>query len=240
MTRLKGWMGMWALVLGVTLGTPAWADQAAPAGGDDGLKEGQPALMFQAKVLNADAANAKVVDLQTLTSSGKKAVILSFFATYCEPCKKELPFLARMYEKYKDQGLSVVVVNIDTKPEEIAKVADLVKENGITYPIASDRFNIVAKRYGVKRLPCLYILDGAGKVSLASTGYTEEFGGQLLAAVQTRLGVPVDPNAVPHSGQAAGTPEKEAAQPEAADGQDEKADDKAGKKVKGKGKKKGK
>ena len=76
-------------------------------------------------ILGGDAA--KVVDLQSMTTGGKKAVVLSFFATYCEPCKKELPFLEKMHEKYRDQGLAVVVVNIDTKPEEIAKVADLVK-----------------------------------------------------------------------------------------------------------------
>jgi len=237
MKRMDGRWAMVMVVAGVTLGTPVWADQA-PA--DEGqLKEGQPALMFQSKVLNADAAGAKVVDLQTLTAGGKKAVILSFFATYCEPCKKELPFLEKMFEKYKDQGLGVVVVNIDTKPEEIAKVGDLVKENGITYPIASDRFNIVAKRYGVKRLPCLYILDGTGKVALANTGYSEEFGGQLLAAVQKNLGVANDPNAVPHpkaEAAVAPAPAPEAAAPEAAAAED-KADDKLGKK---KGKKKGK
>src|SRR4051812_22478042 len=101
MMRAKGWLGLWAVVSVVTLGTPAWADQAAPAAADDGaLKEGQQALMFQAKVLNPDTATAKVVDLQSMTSAGgKKAVILSFFATYCEPCKKELPFLEKMFEK---------------------------------------------------------------------------------------------------------------------------------------------
>ena len=200
-------VSMGGLVLALVLnGGFALADQAAaPApGGDEGqLKEGQPALMFQSKVLNGEASGQKVVDMAALTNGTKKAVILSFFATYCEPCKKELPFLQKMYEKYKDAVLGVVVVSIEQKPEDTQKAADLAKENAITYPVASDRFNIVAKRYGVKRLPCLYMLDGSGKVTMVNTGYSEEFSGQLLAAVQKGLGVPDDPNAVPHPGPAA-------------------------------------
>jgi len=138
-----------------------------------------------------------------------------------------------MYEKYKDAGLGVVVVSIDQKPEDTQKAADLAKENAITYPVASDRFNIVAKRYGVKRLPCLYMLDGSGKVTMVNTGYSEEFSGQLLAAVQKGLGVPDDPNAVPHPGPAAkaeDAPAPKAEQPDAAPVKAEKV----------KGKKKGK
>lgn len=234
-------LGMGGVVLAVMMGTAvATAGEVAPAaaGGDEGqLKEGQPALMFQSKVLNSDASGQKVVDMAALTNGTKKAVILSFFATYCEPCKKELPFLQRMYDKYKEAGLGVVVVSIDQKPEDTQKAADLAKENAITYPVASDRFNIVAKRYGVKRLPCLYMLDGSGKVTMVNTGYSEEFSGQLLAAVQKGLGVAQDPNAVPHPGpqaaKAEDAPAPKAEEPEAApvEGKDVK---------KGKGKKKGK
>jgi hypothetical protein len=72
-------------------------------------------------------------------------------------------------------------------------------EKALTYPLLSDRFNIVAKRYGVSRLPCLYILDSAGNISLVNTGYTEEFSADLLAAVQKGLGVPADKGAVVHA-----------------------------------------
>jgi len=175
---------------------------------DDGtLKEGDVAPVFTGKVLNADVAGVKTVALDQVVGGtatpAKKAVILSFFAQYCEPCKKELPYLEALHQKYKDQGLGVMVVSIDQKPEDIQKAQDLAKEKGVTYPVLSDRFNIVAKRYGVKRLPCLYILDAQGKVSMVNTGYTEEFGGTLLNAVQTRLGVPLDPKAVPHAAAAA-------------------------------------
>ncbi|MBI5495795.1 MAG: TlpA family protein disulfide reductase [Deltaproteobacteria bacterium] len=201
-----------AWVLGLAVAVAGAGSAHAEAVADEGqLKEGQQALMFQSKVINWEAASTKVVDMAALTNGSKKAVILSFFATYCEPCKKELPFLGRMYEKYKDQGLSVVVVSIDQKQEDIQKAGDLAKEHNLLYPVASDRFNIVAKRYGVKRLPCLYILDGAGKVSMVNTGYSEEFSGQLLANIQTRLGVALDPAAVPHEGpKAEPAPEKAA------------------------------
>lgn len=191
-----------ALSLGMVLMLAADAP-AAPAE-EGALKEGDAAPVFTGKVLNADVAGVRSLALDQLVA-GKKAVILSFFATYCEPCKKELPFLQALHTAYKDQGLGVAVVSIDQKPEDITKAQELAQQVGATYPVLSDRFNIVAKRYSVKRLPCLYILDGTGKVSLVSTGYSEEFSAQLLAGIQARLEVPADPKAValPEGAQAA-------------------------------------
>ncbi|MEW5853676.1 MAG: TlpA disulfide reductase family protein [Myxococcota bacterium] len=236
--RSVAWsLGLAAAVLVVGAGVVGAAEEGA-------LKEGDLAPVFTGRVLNPDVAGVKQVALDQVVGGtaqpAKKALILSFFATYCEPCKKELPYLQALHEKYKDQGLGVMVVSIDQKPEDIAKVSELVKEKGVTYPVLSDRFNIVAKRYSVKRLPCLYMLDGTGKITMASTGYSEEFSGELLAAVQNRLGVPVDPAAVPHAVAAAPAPAAEQTPANTVEPQPEQQ--KAGaedKKVKGK-KKKGK
>lgn len=203
-------MRTWVWMLGLALvALPARASETTADEGQ--LKEGMPAPLFRGRVLNADAAGEKAVALEQLVASGKKAVILSFFATYCEPCKKELPFLQEMYVKYKDAGLGVMVVSIDQKPEDIAKATQLAADNKLTYPVLSDRFNIVAKRYGVKRLPCLYILDSQGKVAMVNTGYSEEFSGTLVTTVQQRLGLPQDATAVSHA--APEEPEVEAAPP---------------------------
>lgn len=204
----------------------AGATDAAVEADDGQIKQGMAAPLFRGKVLNADAAGERSVALESVVA-GRKAVILSFFATYCEPCKKELPFLQALYAKYKDAGLGVLVVSIDKAPEDLEKATGLAATHGLTYPVASDRFNIVAKRYGVKRLPCLYVLDGAGKVSVVNTGYSDEFGGTLLATVQGMLGVPADPKAVPHAQVAAPVVEAAAVPVDAAE-------------KKGKGKKKGK
>lgn len=226
--------------LALLLSTVPLATLAIAAEEDGTLKEGDVAPVFTGKVLNPDVAGSKTVALDQVVggqaAAPKKAVILSFFAQYCEPCKKELPYLEALHQKYKDQGLGVMVVSIDQKEEDIQKAKDLVKEKGVTYPVLSDRFNIVAKRYGVKRLPCLYIVDATGKVSMVNTGYTEEFSGTLLSAVQTRLGVPLDPKAVPHAAPApAESVVTSATTPEPADAV---ADDKGASKKKSK--KKGK
>jgi peroxiredoxin len=223
-------MTLWALGLVAMV-----AGEGAASVQDEGtLKVGDAAPMFTGKVLNAEVAGIRSQALDKLYE-GKKAVILSFFATYCEPCKKELPYLQAMYARYKDDGLAVAVVSIDQKPEDIAKVSELVQGVGATYPVLSDRFNIVAKRYGVKRLPCLYILDGTGKVSMVNTGYSEDISGALLAAVQTRLGVAVDPGAVAHApgGEGGGSPAAAPAAPPGAPS-DAAAGDEGGKKKKGK------
>jgi peroxiredoxin len=217
----------------LALGAPAavMAEEAAPAAEEGQIKEGMPAPMFRGKVLNAELAGERALALENVVGNGRKAVILSFFATYCEPCKKELPYLQALYTKYKDQGLGVMVVSIDKSPEDVEKATEIARTNNLTYPVVSDRFNIVAKRYGVKRLPCLYILDGDGKVSMVNTGYSEEFGGTLLSTVQQRLGLPADPKAVAHAGPAAAEPEAAAGDVEATASEQ---------KSKGKGKKKGK
>ena len=81
------------------------------------LPVGARAEQFTLKVVNVEKVDKRILALGHLVGEGakepKKLVVLSFFATYCEPCKKELPFLEELYKRYSDQGLGVLVVSID-------------------------------------------------------------------------------------------------------------------------------
>ncbi|MBN2358639.1 MAG: TlpA family protein disulfide reductase [Deltaproteobacteria bacterium] len=175
----------------------AWLVPRAHA---DTLPVGSRAELFTLKVANPDAVDKRILSLNQLVGEGaatpKKLVLISFFATYCEPCKKELPFLQLLQERYADKGLGILVVSIDKDKDVPGGAAEAVAKIGaekkLTYPILHDRFNIVAKRYGVEKLPCLYLIDGAGNVALTNVGYTEEFTEALTKEVQTRLGVPLE------------------------------------------------
>ena len=161
------------------------AQQAAP---------GQVLPSFTLKALNPDTAGASYVKTTVFVGpqGSKKAAVISFFATYCEPCKKEMPFLAALQEAYRDAGLQVLFVSIDTEATEIDKAKALAETHGLKFPVLSDRFNIVAKRYQVSELPCVYTADQAGLIQTVHTGYGEDAGQVLLDDVRTILGVSSD------------------------------------------------
>ena len=160
------------------------------------LDPGEEALPFRIRVLNAEKAKMPTFDIQDVVGpeaeSKKKLVVMSFFATYCEPCKRELPFLGALYEEYKDQGLQVISVSIDKEEDKIKVASDLAAQHALTYPVLSDRFQVVAKRYYITKLPCLYFVDATMKVAKVSVGYDDNASKDILATVRTALGLPVD------------------------------------------------
>ena len=181
-----------AVVCGFALGFGNSLASAAK----EGLAVGESVTSFALKTLNPGESKENQVRLDDYygekAKTPKKAILLTFFATYCEPCKREMPFLAELYEMYRERGLMVVSVSIDKDADQIALVSGLAKKNGVTYPVVSDRFNIVAKRYLINKLPCVYVVDGQGKVTLASVGYSDDISKQLLDNIRQAVGEPLD------------------------------------------------
>jgi len=118
-----------------------------------------------------------------------KAVLISFFATWCRPCNKEMPFLEQIYTEYQSKGLRVVSVAIDKDEATWPQIAELVKQNKVTYPIVKDRDNLIARQYlGHKTaMPSVFIIDKDGKVRLVKQGYTEDAATFLRTEVEKAL-----------------------------------------------------
>lgn len=176
------------------------------------LAEGTQAPNFFVKTYNPEACGAKRVFLDKLVgeragAGRKKLVILSFFNIDCKPCRKELPFLQRLHERYRDDGLAVVVVNCDYKRDKIAQVQKYVTEAGFTFPVLKDRFQALQRRYSIGKFPTMYILDAAGLIVDVRVGYNEEKKPFPLADLQRRLGVAQQP-LPPAEKAAAGAAEK--------------------------------
>jgi hypothetical protein len=95
-----------------------------------------------------------------------------------------------LYDGYKDKGLQVLSVTIDKEPERIEVAHALGKDNQVKFPILSDHFNYVARRYLINRLPSVYLVDSDGKVGLVKTGYNDDSSKELHDEVRKALGLP--------------------------------------------------
>lgn len=101
-----------------------------------------------------------------------KPLVLSFFATWCVPCKAEIPVLHRIQEEHPE--VRFYLVNVE---EEADLVKQYVTANGVRLPILMDMYSVVAKKYGIVNseniavLPQLVLIDAAGNLVYAHEGY---------------------------------------------------------------------
>ncbi len=198
-------LSAFALALGCVVFAAQHVAASEPASGaTEGLAVGTNAPQFMLPVVN-DFVPPKVTTGPLAPKSvkwgpakwtgdkpdePKKLVIMSFFATYCDPCKKEMPELARIYDAYKDQGLGVMLVSIDKGDEQKEEIINLAKTSNVHFPVVHDRFQVVARRYAAERLPYMLMLDPAGNVKVVHVGYTEEIKANLENEVRAQLGLP--------------------------------------------------
>ncbi len=126
---------------------------------------------------------------QDPTDKKTKLLVVSFMASFCGPCKKEMPYLQSLHEKYKDQGLRVLMVAIDREEDGQKKVAELVATNKVTFPVLKDRFNIVARRWlgNQSPLPSLFMVRPDGTVKIVHRGYSDDASTILEKEVSAAL-----------------------------------------------------
>lgn len=85
-----------------------------------------------------------------------KVVFLNFWATWCIPCRLEMPAMERLYRDFKDKGFVVLAVNVQEGPRAVRA---FVQELRLTFPVVLDRKGEAAMKYVVRGLPATYILD---------------------------------------------------------------------------------
>ncbi|MGG0382128.1 thiol-disulfide oxidoreductase ResA [Priestia filamentosa] len=96
-----------------------------------------------------------------------KGIILNFWATYCPPCKKEMPHLNNIYKEYKDKGIEVLAVNAN-EPRVIIK--PFVQEYGLHFPILLDRTGSVVDQYDILNIPVTFFINEEGEIVEKSSG----------------------------------------------------------------------
>jgi thiol-disulfide isomerase/thioredoxin len=128
----------------------------------------------------------KTLDSKNISLSDFKGklVLIDFFYKDCPPCRRAIPILQTLHEKYKSNGLNVI--GIDPFDEESNVVKHFISEAGITYPVVLDKKN-VNKDYHVSIYPTLYVIDKKGNVIYADYGFDNSFEKKLNALIKSNL-----------------------------------------------------
>ena len=119
----------------------------------EGLKEGIQAPNFNLQNLAGDAVSLE-------DYRGKK-VVLNFWATWCSPCREEMPDLQKYYENHPSGEYEIVAINLDPRNN----VRGFVDELKLTFPIVLDTEKDVQEAYEVLNLPYTYFIDETGKIA---------------------------------------------------------------------------
>jgi len=131
------------------------------------------------------------------TQPDRHAVLLSFFATWCQPCMKELPILENVYQKYKDERIKFFLIDITEATRnnpgygEMPKAGPFLKEKGVSMQILFDTRGTVMQRYNAQTLPRLFVMDGNRKLTFLRRGFhegeEEKFTNELSSEIDRLL-----------------------------------------------------
>lgn len=129
-----------------------------------------PAITLQGQISNVSlyTIDNEYVRLDDL--KGEKLTIIDFWATWCKPCLIAIPELNEMYDKYKDQGVNIVGVNIDS-PRNQSKVRPFAKSRGIDYPVVLDPDQEAMNEMNVVVFPTLMIFNKEGEMLYSHEGF---------------------------------------------------------------------
>ncbi|MEC1743334.1 redoxin domain-containing protein [Schinkia azotoformans] len=131
-----------------------------------GVQKGNAAPDFELTTL--DGTPVKLSNYK-----GKK-VILNFWATWCPPCKDEMPHMQNFYEKNKENGIEIVAVNLTDVDNGQKAIENFVKNNGLTFQIPLDRDGKIGEIYQTISIPTSYILDSKGIITNKIIGPMDE------------------------------------------------------------------
>jgi len=170
-----------ALAFIVFVGASGWITRRAkqldlPAEpGTDSDLIGQLAPDFTLKAL--DGREVKLSDYR-----GKKTVLLAFWASWCGPCRMEMPSLQSFYRQNRGSGVEVLAVSIDDDPAAAKRYAE---QSRLLFPVLVDNNQQAASEYQVEGIPVIFVVDPAGKVKYALEGLNPSLEAVLTAELNS-------------------------------------------------------
>jgi thiol-disulfide isomerase/thioredoxin len=122
-----------------------------------------------------------------------KAVVINFWATWCEPCRDELPSLDRLKTHFAGAPLEVLAVDVG---EGEARVRDFLKSAPVKFPVLLDRDGKAQREWGVRGLPTTFVLDPSGRIRYSFVGERDWSDEEVKSAVRALLPQPGKPQVV--------------------------------------------
>ena len=147
------------------------------------------ALHAQARLPKVTLKNTdgKSVQTDTLSNNGRP-VIVSFFATWCKPCNRELNAIHEVYDDWQQEtGVRLVAVSID-QAQNVNKVKPMVDEYGWTYEVLLDTNGDFKRSLGVQMIPYVLVLDGKGNIVYKHNGYADGAETEVFEKVKEAAG----------------------------------------------------
>ena len=153
--------------------TAAFAKAGLPT-----LRKPVPLLDFSLPLLDGNGART------TLSALKGKVVFLIFWATWCPPCRDEMPSMEALYRRFKDAGLEMLAVDLQEQPK---RVGAFTRQFNLTFPVALDATGGVSARYGIRGIPATFIIDRNGVVILSAVGGVDWSRPAMIAAFEALL-----------------------------------------------------
>ena len=131
------------------------------------------ALHAQVPSLQLKDINGKTVNTANIIKNNGKPVIISFWATWCKPCLRELKAIHEVYADWQEEtGVKMIIVSID-QTQDANKVKPLVDGNGWEYEVLLDPNSDFKRAMNVQNVPHVFVLDGKGKIVYNHAGYVD-------------------------------------------------------------------
>ena len=154
MNRIILIAGLGSLLMATVVSPVAFADSVASIAQRGVVKPGEPAPNFQLRDMEG-----RIVSLSDLRG---KVVLLNFWATWCGPCRVEMPAMERLYRTYDRKDFEILAVSTDA--QGVAVTRPFQQENRLTFPILHDADFRVGLSYGARTLPMTFMVDPQGIV----------------------------------------------------------------------------
>ena len=178
--KRNGWiLGLLAIVVALMLTAPRFLKPRHHGGLTTPVVAGHAAPDFELKDING-----KMVKLSDFRG---KAVVLNFWATWCPPCKTEIPWFEDLQDKYGNQGLAIVGVALDDASDK--EIAEFAKDMKMNYPVLIGKEETSDLYGGVEALPTTFYIDRSGKIMTSIPGLVDqrEIEANIVKALNSKI-----------------------------------------------------
>lgn len=140
-----------------------------------------PAPAFTLPLLSADGSTGPYASLSDYRG---QVIYLDFWASWCTPCRKSLPWANNLHNELNDQGFTVLAINLD---EEKEMAVEFLQEVPLDFPVLYDGTGSVSPSYQLMGMPTSFIIDRQGNLRAVHTGFNPKSAAEVADAIRTVL-----------------------------------------------------